>query len=55
MCPDRDDFCRLLIPFANSLDTDQALQKVGSDLDPICLTFILMVSLKDILKGVSFK
>ena len=29
---------RLLIIFANSLDPDQARQKVGPDLDPICLT-----------------
>ena len=42
-------FCRLLITFANSLDPDQAWQKVVSDLDPNCLTFILMVSLKDFL------
>ena len=30
--------CRLLIAFANNLDTDQARQKVGPDLDPSCLT-----------------
>ena len=29
-----DDFCRLLITFANSLDPDQDLQNVGPDLDP---------------------
>ena len=28
----------LLITFANSLDTDQAQQNVGPDLDPNCLT-----------------
>ena len=32
------DFCRLLITFANSLDSDQARQNVGPDLDPNCLT-----------------
>ena len=30
----RDDFCCLLITFANSLDPDQARQYVGPDLDP---------------------
>ena len=50
MCPERVDFCRLLIPFAISFDPDQAWQKVRPDLDPNCLTFILMVSLKDFLK-----
>ena len=34
---DSGDFCRLLITFANSLDTDQARQNVGPDLDPNCL------------------
>ena len=29
--------CRLLITFANSLDSDQDQQNVGSDLDPNCL------------------
>ena len=28
----------LLMTFANSLDPDQARQKVGPDLDPNCLT-----------------
>ena len=28
----------MLITFASSLDPDQARQKVGSDLDPNCLT-----------------
>ena len=28
------DFCHLLITFANSLDSDQARQNVGTDLDP---------------------
>ena len=41
-------FCRLLINFANSLDPDQARQKVGPDLDPNGLT--LMVFLKELLK-----
>ena len=31
-------WCRLLITFANSLDTDQAQQNIGPDLDPNCLT-----------------
>ena len=31
-------FVLLLITFANSLDPDQALQNVGPDLNPICLT-----------------
>ena len=30
--------CRLLLILANSLDPDQARQKVGPDLDPNCLT-----------------
>ena len=30
--------CRLLITFANGLDTDKARQKVGPDLDANCLT-----------------
>ena len=33
-----DDFCHLLITFANSLDPDQDRQNVGPDLDPNCLT-----------------
>ena len=33
-----DDFSRLLIFFANSLDPDQDRQKVGPDLDPNRLT-----------------
>ena len=33
-----DDFCHLLITFANSLEPDQAWQNVGPDLDPNCLT-----------------
>ena len=37
--PASGDFCRLLITFANSLDQDQTRQMVGSDLDPMCLTF----------------
>ena len=36
--PPRGDFCCLLITFANSLDPDQARQKVGPNLDPNCLT-----------------
>ena len=30
--------CHLLITFANSLNTDQARQNIGPDLDPKCLT-----------------
>ena len=30
-------FCNLLITFANRLDSDQALQSIGPDLDPNCL------------------
>ena len=36
--PASDNFCHLLITFANSLDPDQARQNVGPDLDPNCLT-----------------
>ena len=36
--PASDDFCHLLITFANNLDPDQARQNVGPDLDPNCLT-----------------
>ena len=35
---DSDEFCGLLITFANSLDPDQARQNIGPDLDPNCLT-----------------
>ena len=37
--PACDIFCRLLITFANSLDSDQDRQKVWSDLDSNCLTY----------------
>ena len=40
--PASDDFCRLLITFANSLDPDQDLQNVGPDLNPTCLTFLIL-------------
>ena len=33
-----DDFCCLLITFANSLDPDQAQQNISPDLDSNCLT-----------------
>ena len=33
-----DDFCHLLITFANRLDPNQDRQNVGSDLDPNRLT-----------------
>ena len=36
--PAIDNFCHLLITFANSLDPDQARQNVGPDLDLNCLT-----------------
>ena len=36
--PASDNFCHLLITFANSLDPVQARQNVGPDLDPNCLT-----------------
>ena len=37
-----DNFCHLLIIFANSLVADQAGQNVGSDLDPNCCGYILL-------------
>ena len=33
------NFCCQQITFANSMDPDQAQQKVGPDLGPDCLTF----------------
>ena len=36
--PACNNFCRLLITFANNLDPDQARQHVRPDLDPNCLT-----------------
>ena len=33
-----DNFFRLLLTFANSLDPDEARLYVGPDLDPSCLT-----------------
>ena len=36
------DFCLLLIIFANNLDPDHDSQNVGPDLDPNCLTLILI-------------
>ena len=36
--PASDNFCHLLITFANSMDPDQARQNVGPDLDQNCLT-----------------
>ena len=36
--PTRDDFCCLLITFANSSDPDENRHNVGPDLDPNCLT-----------------
>ena len=45
--------CRLLITFANSLDPDQAIQNVPSDLDPCCLT--LIVFLKEFFEYIDFE
>ena len=45
--------CHLLIIFANSLDSDQARQNVGPDLDPNCLT--LMVFLKEFFEKDDFE
>ena len=49
-----DDFCCLLVTFANSLDLDQARQKVKPDLDPNCLT-LWWYSWKIFLKKVILK
>ena len=38
------------LQIANSLDSDQAWQNVGPDLDPNCLTFKLLVFLKEFFK-----
>ena len=46
-------WCLLLIIFANSLDPDQARQNVRPDLDPNCLT--LMVILKKKFQKVDFE
>ena len=46
-------WCRLLMTFANSLDSDQARQNVGPELDPNCLT--LMVFLKEFFRYVDFE
>ena len=51
--PASGKFCRLLITFANSLDPDQDLQKVGPDLDPN-LFDTLIVFLKDFFEKVGF-
>ena len=40
---DSGNFCYLLITFTNSLDTDQAQQNVSPDLDPNCLTLIMLL------------
>ena len=44
----RDNFCYLMIAFANSLDTDQAWHNVRPDLDPNCpeRTFLNKLILK---------
>ena len=36
------DFCRLLITFANRLDLDQDHDSVGPDLDPNCLSCLIL-------------
>ena len=36
-----EDFCRLLISIANTMDRDQAQQNLGSDLDPNHLTLMV--------------
>ena len=52
--PDSGHFCCLLITFANNLDSNQAGQNVGPDLDPNCLT-LWWYSWKIFLKKVNFK
>ena len=37
------NFCHLLIIFANSLDQDQDRQDVGPDLEPNCVTLIVLL------------
>ena len=44
-----DNFCHLLITFANNLSADQAQQSIRPDLDLNCLT--LMVCLKELLEN----
>ena len=48
------NFCHLLITFANSLTPDQDRQNVGHDLDPNCLT-LLILFLKDFFEKVNFE
>ena len=45
----RDNFCYLMIAFANSLDTDQVWHNVGPDLDPNCpeRTFLKKVNFEN--------
>ena len=49
-----DDFWRLLISFANSLDPDQSGQNMGPDLNPE-LFDSLIVQLKDFFEKVNFE
>ena len=42
--PASGHFCHLLKTFAKSLEPDQALQNVGPDLDPNCLTMTYICS-----------
>ena len=48
-CFSDDKHC-LLITFANSVDPDQDQQNVGPDLDPNCLTLMVIKILKEFLK-----
>ena len=48
-----DEFCHLLITFVNSLDPDQARQKVSPDLDLNCFTLIMF--LKELFEKLNFE
>ena len=52
--PASDEFCRLLIIFASSLDLDQAQQYLGPDLDPIPFG-ILIVYMKKYVEKFQFE
>ena len=45
-----DDFCSLLITFANSLDRDQDQRSIGPDVDPSKPFDTLIVFLKEFLE-----
>ena len=51
--PASGNVCNLLMTFANSLDPDQDRKDVGPDLDPNCLTLIVL--LKEFFKKVDFE